>query len=262
MELKVDGKTVYAATGGRDFDSSLPGVIFVHGSGMDHTVWQLQTRYFAWHGRAVLAIDMPGHGRSEGPALTTVGAMGDWIGALIEAAGLKSAAVVGHSLGTFTAIEAAARFPDQVSAIGLCATAAKMPVNPALLDPAMAGDHAAFEMVTAWGFDRRAHLGGHKAPGFWMTGGGMRILEQEKDAVLGVDLAAANAYTTGLEAAAKVTCPAMFVLGAGDKMTPPKAAQPLIDAMAAAQVTVIPQCGHMMMIEKPDETLDALRKVM
>ena len=262
MELTVDNKKVYAATGGRDFDPTLPGVIFIHGSGMDHTVWQLQTRYFAWHGRAVLAVDLPGHGRSDGPALTSIAGMADWTGAVIEAAGLKSAGVVGHSIGTFIAIEAAVRFPKLVSAIGLCATAASMPVHPNLLGAAQKGDHVAMDMVTSWGFDRRAHLGGHKAPGYWMLGGGLRVLEQDKTAVLGVDLAAANDYGDALEAAAKVKCPTMFVLGEKDRMTSVKAAGPLIDVISDGQVEIIPDCGHMMMVEMPDQTLDALRRVL
>jgi pimeloyl-ACP methyl ester carboxylesterase len=262
MELNVDDKTVYAATGGREFDPALPGVIFVHGSGMDHTAWQLQTRYFAWHGRAVLAVDLPGHGRSEGPALTSIEAMADWTGAVIAAAGLRTAAVVGHSLGTFIAIEAAVRFPDQVTAIGLCATAAKMPVHPNLLKSAQAGEQQAVDMVTSWGFDRRAHLGGHKAPGYWMLRGGQRILELGKAEALGVDLAAANDYGDALEVATKVSCPTIFVLGEKDRMTSVKAAGPLVDAIKDAQVEIIPECGHMMMVEMPDETLDALRRIM
>ena len=262
MELTVDGRKVYAATGGRDFDPSLPGVIFIHGSGMDHTVWQLQTRYFAWHGRAVLAVDMPGHGRSDGPALTSISDMADWTGAVIKSAGLKTAGVVGHSISTFVAIEAAARFPKQVSAIGLCATAAKMPVHPDLLGAAQKGDHIAMDVVTSWGFDRRAHLGGHKAPGYWMLGGGLRVLEQDTSAVLGVDLAASNDYQDALEVAANVKCPVLFVLGDRDRMTSVKAAGPLIAAVADAQVEIIPECGHMMMVEMPDQTLDALRRVL
>ena len=262
MDLTVDGKRVYAATGGREFDPSLPGVIFIHGSGMDHTAWQLQTRYFAWHGRAVLAVDMPGHGRSEGPPLTSVDAMADWTGALIDVAGLKTAALVGHSLGTFIAIEAAVRFPDKVTAIGLCATASSMPVHPNLLEAAQGGDHLAVEMVTSWGFDRRAHLGGHKAPGYWMLGASQRLLEENQAGALGADLKAANDYGDVVESAGKVSCPTIFVLGQRDRMTSVKAARPLIEAIKGAQVEVIPDCGHMMMVEMPDQTLDALRRVM
>ena len=66
MLLQVDGHGVYAATGGMPFDAARPTVIFLHGAGLDHTCWQLASRWFAWHGHSVLAVDLPGHGRSSG----------------------------------------------------------------------------------------------------------------------------------------------------------------------------------------------------
>ena len=69
MALTVADRRAYAATGGKAFDAVQPTIAFLHGGGMDHTVWALQTRWFAHHGRNVLALDLPGHGRSEGPAL-------------------------------------------------------------------------------------------------------------------------------------------------------------------------------------------------
>src|SRR5687768_1689609 len=72
MELKVDGRQIYAATGGRPFDPAKPVVIFIHGAGQDHTNWQLPARWFAWNGYAALAPDLPGHGRSDGPPLATI----------------------------------------------------------------------------------------------------------------------------------------------------------------------------------------------
>lgn len=262
MDLTVDGKRVFAATGGHDFDPARPVVVFLHGSGMDHTVWQLQTRYFAWHGRSVLAVDLPGHGRSEGPALTTVEEMADWVFALLDAAGVERAALVGHSMGAAVAIEAAGRRPDRVTALALCGTAARMTVQPDLLAAAEAGEHVALDLITSWGFDRRAHLGGARAPGLWMMGDGLRLLERGRDAVVGVDLRASNDYQGAMAAAAKLRCPVLFVLGDRDRMTPVKAARPLADAIGTARVDIIPQSGHMMMIEQPDRTLDALRTIL
>ena len=63
---------IFAATGGKELSSKLPLIIFLHGAGMDHTVWNLQTRYFAYHGYSVLSIDFPGHGRSEGPLMENI----------------------------------------------------------------------------------------------------------------------------------------------------------------------------------------------
>ena len=69
MKLSVNGAEVFAAAGGREFDKSLPSVVFIHGAGFDHSTWALHTRWFSHHGYGVLAPDLPGHGRSPGPSL-------------------------------------------------------------------------------------------------------------------------------------------------------------------------------------------------
>ena len=88
MELTVSGKKAYAYTGGKAFDAELPSVVFVHGAQHDHSVWILQSRYLAHHGYGVLALDLPGHGRSAGPALASVGDLADWVAAVLDAAGV------------------------------------------------------------------------------------------------------------------------------------------------------------------------------
>ena len=122
MEFSVDDKSVFAATGGRPFDPALPSIVFVHGAAMDHTVWALQTRYFAHHGRNVLAIDLPGHGRSAGPALADIGAMADWVIRALDALGIETAKLVGHSMGSLVVLEAAARHPKRVTGLALLGT--------------------------------------------------------------------------------------------------------------------------------------------
>ena len=261
MELEVDGKTVFAATGGKAFDPGDPTIVFVHGSGGDHTIWALQTRYFAWHGRGVLAVDLPGHGRSDGPALASVGEIADWLGRLLDAAGAEKAAIVGHSLGALAALDAAARLAGRVRAIALLGVAEDMTVHPDLLSAARADDHLAFELLTAWGHARRSHLGGQRTPGMWMMDGNTRLLERSAPGVLGIDLAACDDYDGAAAAAAKVTCPVLFVLGESDRMTAPKAARPLAEKIAQSRTIMVPEAGHMMMIEQSGRTLDALRDV-
>ncbi len=258
MEIQVDGKAVFAATGGRPFDPALPSVAFVHGASMDHTVWALQTRYFAHHGRNVLALDLPGHGRSDGPPLESVGDMADWLFRLFDALAVERAALVGHSMGSLIALEAAARQPARVEALALLGTAVPMPVADGLLSAAAADDHSAFDMVTLWGLSRDGQVGGNRAPGLWMTGGGLRLLERSAPGVMHKDLAACNAYTDGLETAKSVACPTALILGARDLMTPPRASQALAEALPDARTVVLEHCGHMMMVEQPDQVLDAL----
>src|SRR5207244_5808964 len=115
MKLVVQGHEAYAYTGGKPFDPALPCVVFIHGALNDHSVWTLLARWFAHHGHAVLAPDLPGHGRSEGPPLASVEALADWLLALLDAAGVGSAALVGHSMGSLIALEAAARAPARAT---------------------------------------------------------------------------------------------------------------------------------------------------
>lgn len=255
--IKVDDKRVFASDGGRPFDAKLPVLVFLHGAGMNHSVWALQSRYFAHHGYNVLAVDLPGHGRSEGPALTSIADMADWVWRLVDAVGAKKAALVGHSMGTFIALEAAVKAPERILALGLIATGLKMPVHPELQEAADANQHKAYEFVVDWGFGARSHLGGHRPPGLWMMGAAMRILEHDGKGSLGGDFAACAVYEGAAAAAAKIACPTVVIAGADDRMTPPKAGRAIADTIDGARFEVV-DCGHMMMIEKPDETLDAL----
>lgn len=259
MELGRDGRTVFAATGGADFEPKRPVVVFLHGAGMDHSVWTLQARYFAHHGRSVLALDLPGHGRSHGPAPASIEAYADWLADLIAAAGVERAALVGHSMGALIALETAAQAPERVRALALLGVAARMPVHPDLLAAAERGDPAAIELITAWAYGKPAHLGGHKAPGLWMLGGGRRLLERSRAGVLANDLRACDGYGGALAAAARVSAATLFLLGALDRMTPPKAAEPLLAALRGAKSITLQGAGHMMMVESPDATLAALR---
>jgi pimeloyl-ACP methyl ester carboxylesterase len=261
VQFVVDGHEVYAGTGGRKFDPSLPVVVFLHGAGFDHTAWVLLARWFSHHGCAVLAPDLPGHGRSAGDPLRSIGAMADWTAALMTAAGAGKATLIGHSLGALVALEVAARHSEKVTALGLVATAAVIPVSSDLLGAAEAKHRAAVDMVSHWGHGFRAGLGGSRTPGIWMRGGAERVLERDADRVLFTDLAACNEYGDGLASAARVRVPAVVVLGERDLMTPAKGGKQLAAALANARCVVLKGAGHMLMSERPDEVLLALRSL-
>jgi len=258
--MTVDGKRVFAATGGRTFDSALPTVLFIHGAGMDHTVWALQTRYFAHHGRSVLAVDLAGHGRSGGALLRSIGDMASSIGHVLDAAGVQSAALVGHSMGALIALEVAASAPARVRSLVLLGVAERMPVHPDLQAAAAGNRRLGPELVTSWGHGRSGHLGGNPAPGLWMMGGSLQLLERAPAGALAADLAACNAYDGALAAAARVACPTLLLLGALDRMTPPAKAKPLAGAIKLSRTVILPAAGHMLMSERPDAVIDALRE--
>jgi pimeloyl-ACP methyl ester carboxylesterase len=259
MRLIVEGAEVFAGSGGRDFDPSLPAVVFLHGAGMDHSVWALLARAFSHHGFGVLAPDFPGHGRSAGPALNSIAALADWTAALIDAAGIRAARVIGHSMGSLVALDMAARHPAKLSALGLIATAAPMRVSDDLLGAAKTNDHAAIDMISIWGYGQRAVLGGCEAPGMWMLGGALRLLERAPSGVLFADLSACNGYKDALSAAAKVAVPSAVILGGRDMMTPLKNGKPVAAAIQNCHLTVLETAGHMLMSERPNEVSRALR---
>src|SRR6266851_5369285 len=95
MQLSVNGVETFVATGGREFESSLPTVVLLHGAGFDHTTWALHSRWFAHHGYGVLAPDLPGHGRSSGAPLQAIADMADWTAAMLDAAGVAKAGLGG-----------------------------------------------------------------------------------------------------------------------------------------------------------------------
>lgn len=258
MELVIDGKSVHAGTGGAPFAPDKPCLLFLHGAGMDHSVWALQTRYFAHHGRSVLAVDLPGHGHSQGPAPDSIEALADWTAAVIEAAA-GPVTVIGHSMGAITALETAARHPDKVAALALAGATPAMPVNPDLLAATRDEPAAAIGLIVSWAYGRRAQIGGMRFPGLWMLDGGRRLLERNAERQLYLDFNACNNYSRGKEAAAEVACPTLILCGAADRMTPARAARDLAAAIADSRLVMIPDSGHMMMVERPDETLDALR---
>jgi len=259
MHVDVNGRVVYAYTGARSPRVGQQDVVFVHGAANDHSVWMLQSRYVAHHGRNVYAVDLPGHGRSAGPAATSVDALAAWLLDFLAAAGIVRATLVGHSLGSLAALAAAARAPDRVAALALLGTAVPMPVSEALLAAASADDHVAYELINGWSFSAGAKLRGNRMPGVWMTGNAMRLMERTLPGVLHADLAACNDYAGGLAAASAVQCPVLLVQAARDIMAPPANAQALAAAMRDVRSLMLPDCGHSMMTEAPDEVLDALR---
>ncbi len=260
MKLKVLNKNIFAATGGKDFNAELPTIIFLHGAGMDHTIWNLQTRYFAHHGFSVLAINFPGHGRSAGDCLSSITEMAGWVSELIQAAGLEKATLVGHSMGALVALQCAAEYPERVTSLALLGAACQMPVHPFLLAAAQNDEPIAYDLVTSWGHGTAGHIGRTSVPGMSLIGGGRALLSNSPKGALGLDLAACNDFQNGSDAATKVSCPTLLIIGSDDKMTPAKKGQALASFISNAKSAIIQNCGHMMMLEKSNECLVALKK--
>jgi pimeloyl-ACP methyl ester carboxylesterase len=257
VTLTIAGQPVYAATGGRALVEGRPWAVFLHGAGFDHTAWALQSRWLAFRGWNVLSPDLPGHGRSGGTPLTRIGAMADWVLALLTAVQAESAVLIGHSMGALIALDAASRAPTRIRRLLLIGSAARMPVHPDLLSAAERNDRVAIDMVNLWGHGHLAGIGGSRAPGVWMVGAAERILERAAPGVLFHDLSACNAYD-GLPSAAAVTAAALLVCGERDMMTPVRNARALAAALPNSEVRVLAGAGHMLMAERPNDLVEAM----
>jgi pimeloyl-ACP methyl ester carboxylesterase len=261
MIIEVLGTDTNVASGGQPIRPGLPSIVLIHGSGLDHSVWALHSRWFAHHARNVIAPDLPGHGRSQGAPLRSIGAMADWIAALLDALGIVEAALVGHSMGTLVALETAHRHRGKVRALGLIGASTAIPVHPDIVAAAAENRHEAIDMLTIWGTGFAAGLGGCLAPGLWMAGSAEKLWERAAPGVLHADLAACDAYKDGPAAAAGVACPTAIVQGSRDAMTPLRGAQALAKTIAGAKLTVLDGAGHMLLTERPDEVLAALAAI-
>lgn len=264
MNLDIEGHGAYAYTGGKPLDPTLPGVVFVHGALHDHSVWALQSRYLAHHGHAVLAPDLPAHGRSGGDPLG-VAAAGRWVATVIEASGVRRTALVGHSMGSLIALEAAALLGERASALVMLGTAYPMKVSPKLIDLCQRDALAAIDLVNALQHSTHAAKPSHPGPGFSIHGSNRALARRmqrgyQHGNLFLADFSACDAYD-GFEAAAgKVTCPVTLVLAARDQMTPPQAAAPIVAALRPRVVTL--PVGHNLMAEAPDDVLKAIRQAL
>jgi pimeloyl-ACP methyl ester carboxylesterase len=272
MYLTVLGNPTYCYTGGKAFDAAKPTVVFIHGVLNDHSVWILQTRYLANHGFNILAVDLPGHGKSAGvnrdiaPCLS-VEAAAKFVIALLDAAGIKTAALVGHSFGSLIALESAAKVPDRVTHLAMVGTAFPMPVSPALLETSLNQPLKAIDMVNTFSHSMLAPPPSALGPGTWLYGSSKALMRRVQASNKAFNLfftgfTACNDYKSGLSSVCTASAAMLFLVGKSDQMTPPKAVQGFINAAKASgkQVSVVTlDAGHSLMTEAPDGVLMALK---
>ena len=267
MELMVRGAPTYCYTGGKAHQAGQPTVVFIHGVLHDHSVWILQSRFLAHHGWNVMAVDLPGHARSRGQAPQSVEEAADFVGALLDAAGGEQAALVGHSWGSLIALETAARLKARITHAALVGTAFPMRVSPALLEAAQQQPEKAIAMINQFSRSTLAPPPSALGPGTWVHGASTalnrRVLASNAEVnLLHRGFLACDRYAGGLQAMGEVTARLLFLLGEQDQMTPPKAAQTLLqkarECGKRVDVVLMP-VGHHQMNEAPEATLRALR---
>ncbi|MXZ81702.1 MAG: alpha/beta hydrolase [Gammaproteobacteria bacterium] len=260
MYITLDGTRYYAYTGTHAPDPDLETVVFVHGASMDHTVWSHQSRYFSYHGFNVLALDLPGHRLSQGALLSRVEDMAEWLIGILAATSARDVHLVGHSMGSLVALEAAANLDQGVSTlktlslIGFCYP---MSVAPVLMDAARDNPSKAYSMMTQW--SHASKTGGEPVPGFWSAGMQMSMMENSPEGSIYCNLQACHNYAGGKEAFERITCPILFVSGKLDKMSPARIAMKEAQRNENASIELLPGCGHNIMFESPDGVLNSLK---
>lgn len=258
MNFIVQGYPAYAYTGGRPFDPKLPAIVFIHGAAFDHSVWQWQSRFFAHHGRSVLAVDLPGHGRSPGPVRGSIGGLADWVADFIEAAALESAALVGHSMGSLVALETAIRRSQRVAKLALVGTSAPMAVGEPFIAAARDDSPVGLDMEIVWGHSRGAMLATSPIPGAALMGASRALNGRAQPGVLHADLNACNTYAPNLDSIPALRMPVLVVGGRRDQMTPIRAGRALASEIPGARFVEL-DAGHSMMSEAPRPLLAALK---
>ena len=262
MEFLLDGRRVYAGTGGAGANPGEPSVVLLHGAGMDHTVFAAQARALAYHGRNVLAFDLPGHGSSDGPPRGASRRSPIGCSPPPPPRARRACASPATAWARSVALETAARGGARVEALALIGFAPEMRVHPDLLAAARGGEHAAVELMTGWSFAAQGQLGAARTPGMFLPGSALRLLERADMRSLALDLAACDAYRGAANSAGKIRCPVLLLLGGADRMTPPARARSFAPSFADARVVVLPGAGHLLTIEEPAATLAALRTVL
>lgn len=236
-------------------------IVLIHGAGHDGSVWDLQAAALRAEGFEVLAPSLPGHGACTAAALPDVESMATWLAELLRADGWGTTAIAGHSMGSLVALEACARAPELFNSLILVGTAYPMPVAPALLQAAMDEPDKAHALINKWSF---APPAGDPDPANPLREANLALMRRQRHGVLANDLKACDTYTGGLEAAARVSCRSTLICGALDRMTPPKAAVGLRDALAANGFNVptitLEGAGHSMMSEQPVALTHAIKE--
>lgn len=258
MYFDVNGKQVFASTGGKPFDNALPTVIFLHGSGLDNSFWSFHSRFFAAANYAVLALDLPGHSHSDGPPLTTIEAISDWLHDVVATLDINDISLVAHSQGCLVALEFGSRHAGRLRSASLIASGLATPVNPALINAAENDPEAAISMMLSWGFGPASHQNGESTPGGAMVDGSRDVMQCNVPDALAADLKACDAYRNGKHAARKLAVPVQVITAEQDRMAPKKATDELVAHLANPAVTLLQEAGHMVPLEAPNKTRELL----
>ncbi len=239
------GKLFYAQRG-----TGTPAVVAVHGAGGTHQHWGLQLQALG-ETTHMIALDLPGHGRSPGPGCRRIADYSQILVAALDALGLEQAVLAGHSMGGAIALWTALTAPERVAGLALIGTGARLRVLPALIEGFVDDPAAAVRLIVARAYSNAA------APE--LRAAGEAAFRQTDPAVFHEDLLGCHVFDA-LEQVQAIRCPTLLLCGTEDQLTPPRFSEYLHEQIAGSTLVLVPGAGHMVLIEQPEAVNAALRE--
>jgi pimeloyl-ACP methyl ester carboxylesterase len=224
-------------------------LVLVHGAGGSHLDWPAPLRRL--RETNVYALDLPGHGRSEGTGRSSITAYRDFLFAFLDAMDLEKAIVVGHSMGGAIALDFALHYPGHVDGLILVGSGARLRVAPAILTGILSDFEATVDLVCDYAF-------GPSASEQLKRLGRQRLLNTPPEVSHG-DYTACDAFDV-MGRLGEVRCPTLVIGGTADRLTPPKYSVYLRDHIPGAELVLVDAAGHMVMLEKPEVVARAISK--
>ena len=254
MIIEVENRKVFSSDVGHTFDKNKHSILLIHGSGQSHVVWSLTDQYLSDQGYNVFALDLPGHGNSEGESLKSIEEMASWLDKVVKKIGIIDLTILGHSQGCLIALEFARCYHTKVDKIIFIAGSYSIPVNKSLIDLSLSGDMEALNLMMKWGYgSSKQFIGGNPL---------QKILNSSREVreVLAVDLIACNNYKNGVDAVKSISCPTFFIFGEIDKMIRLDSGKKFAEMIKNSQIHVIKNCGHMIIFENAFEMREKIVK--
>jgi len=224
-----------------------PHVILVHGAGGSHQLWGSTLRNL--HTANVYAVDLPGHGRSEGTGRRSIADYASFVLQFMNALEIAQAVLVGHSMGSATALTLTLREPQRVAGLVLVGSGARLRVLPAILEGVLSDPKSTVELICSTAYSSTVPRE--------LVRQGQRQMLQVPPQTIHDDFAACNDFDV-MEHLGEIRCPTLVICGTEDRLTPAKYSTFLVDRIADAELVLVEGAGHMIMTEKPELVAEAI----
>lgn len=246
--VEIGGDRIHFVEEGPVLTDRLSPIVFLHGAGGSHQIWFPQLGALGRR-RKVIALDLPGHGDSNGGGADQIEVYRDVVKEFVAEVSLRRIVLVGHSMGGAITQSFALAYPGQLAAIVLVGTGARLRVDPKIFARLREDPRGAVDLITKGGRAAGAPAGAIEQDAEAMLRTPVAVIEGDFRACDSFDL---------MEQVQVIGTPTLVICGTDDLMTPPKYAEYLHQKIKGSQLALIPGAGHMVMLEKPDEVTRAI----